>query len=94
MRGVHGEKLVALLDNEKLPQVDISRVHETIATYDRWISDLNNVKKYKREIEFVKKQLESYQYGYEEESEIYQENKLKNQIELYQNFIEDLEKLD
>lgn len=45
MRGVHGEKLVALLDNEKLPQVDISRVHEAIATYDRWISDLNNVKK-------------------------------------------------
>lgn len=28
MRGVHGEKLVALLDNEKLPQVDISRVHK------------------------------------------------------------------
>ena len=52
------------------------------------------IKKYKREIDFVKKQLESYQYGYEEESEIYQENKLKNQIELYQNFIEDLEKLD
>lgn len=52
------------------------------------------IKKYKREIDFVKKQLESYQYGYEEESEIYQENKLKNQIELYQNFIKDLEKLD
>ena len=52
------------------------------------------IKKYKSEIEFVKKQLESYQYGYEDESEIYQENKLKNQVELYQNFIEDLEKLD
>ena len=52
------------------------------------------IKKYKRKIKFVKKQLESYQYGYEDESEIYQENKLKNQIELYQNFIEDLEKLD
>ncbi len=54
----------------------------------------NLIEEYKNEIEFVKKQLESYQYGYEDESEIYQENKLKNQIELYQNFIEDLEKLD
>lgn len=52
------------------------------------------IKKNKSEIEFVKKQLESYQYGYEDESEIYQENELKKQIELYQNFIEDLEKLD
>ena len=52
------------------------------------------IEEYKNEIEFVKKQLESYQYGYEDDSEEYQETILKNQIELYQNFIEDLEKLD
>lgn len=63
MRGVHGEKLVALLDNEKLPQVDISRVHEAIATYDRWISDLNNVSgSYEEIIDRMIELLNSYKY--------------------------------
>lgn len=42
-RGTHGEKIVALLESEKLPSADRSRVEEAIRTYDQWIIDLHNI---------------------------------------------------
>ena len=41
-RGTHGEKIVALLESEKLPSADYSRVEKAIKTYDQWIIDLHN----------------------------------------------------
>ncbi len=32
----HGDKLQALLSNAKLPESDVSRVHESIERYDDW----------------------------------------------------------
>ena len=32
-RGTHGEKIVALLESEKLPSADYSRVEKAIKTY-------------------------------------------------------------
>lgn len=42
-RGVHGEKLVAALESDKLPEVDIPRIKNAIERYDKWITDLNAV---------------------------------------------------
>lgn len=42
-RGVHGEKLVALLQNSKLPVSDKNRVEEAILKYDEWIAELKEV---------------------------------------------------
>lgn len=39
-RGVHGEKIVALLTNAKLPTSDVARVNAAIARYDAWIHEL------------------------------------------------------
>lgn len=43
-RGIHGEKIVATLNNNKLPSSDKNRVKKAIQVYDKWITDLNNVK--------------------------------------------------
>lgn len=42
IRGTHGEKLVATINSEKPPEEDVSRLNEALATYDKWISDLNS----------------------------------------------------
>lgn len=42
-RGVHGEKLVALLQSSKLPIGDKNRVEEAILKYDKWIEELRNI---------------------------------------------------
>lgn len=43
IRGVHGEKLVAVLGNEKLPLTDRDRIQGAIEKYDEWILNLHNV---------------------------------------------------
>lgn len=40
MRGVHGEKLVAVRNSDKLPSTDIPRIDEAIEVYDEWIKTL------------------------------------------------------
>lgn len=42
-RGVHGEKLVAALKNQKLPSTDKSSLQRAIIRYDKWIKDIQNV---------------------------------------------------
>lgn len=42
-RGVHGEKLIALLQSNKLPDGDKNRVENAIQKYDNWIENLNGV---------------------------------------------------
>lgn len=42
MVGVHGEKLTAALESEKLPKSDIPRINKAIEAYNKWISELNN----------------------------------------------------
>jgi DNA modification methylase len=42
-RGVHGEKLVALLQSSKLPIGDKKRVEEAIQKYDKWVAELKAV---------------------------------------------------
>lgn len=39
-RGTHGEKIVAVLDSDKLPVADKERVTLAIQQYDKWVSDL------------------------------------------------------
>ncbi len=43
-RGVHGEKIVSAIDNDKMPKSDIPRLEKALKKYDKWISDINNVK--------------------------------------------------
>lgn len=40
----HGDKLQALLNNEKLPSTDVNRVKNTIENYRTWIERLNTAK--------------------------------------------------
>ena len=42
MRGAHGEKLVAALDSDKLPESDKPRIEAAIGRYDNWVKDLDN----------------------------------------------------
>ncbi|WP_242497004.1 Bpu10I family restriction endonuclease [Bacillus altitudinis] len=42
-RGVHGEKLVAVLNNDKLPESDKDRMKKAIERYDLWIKQLAEV---------------------------------------------------
>jgi len=42
-RGVHGEKLVAAKNSDKIPQGDIARIEYAINAYDKWIQDLQTV---------------------------------------------------
>lgn len=39
----HGDKLRALLENDKLPEVDRPRVAHTIERYQQWLNDLQDV---------------------------------------------------
>lgn len=38
----HGDKLRALLNNDKLPRDDLSRIHETLEQYTDWLEKLSN----------------------------------------------------
>lgn len=42
-KGEHGEKLVALLSNEKLSSIDKPRVKKALEYYDKWIEKLNEI---------------------------------------------------
>jgi len=44
MRGVHGEKLVAAFESEKLPAVDRDRVEAAIEKYDAWVRDMSGIR--------------------------------------------------
>ena len=44
MRGVHGEKIAALLESSKLPDGDKPRIAEALSIYDRWIKELQTIK--------------------------------------------------
>ncbi|MCO5531885.1 hypothetical protein IGI71_000239 [Enterococcus sp. DIV1279b] len=41
VRGVHGEKLIAVLNSKKLPEVDKDRILLAIKNYDSWIESMN-----------------------------------------------------
>ena len=43
MVGVHGDKLIATRDSDKLPAEDVARLDEAIGRYEKWINDLNDV---------------------------------------------------
>jgi len=40
----HGDKLAALLDNEKLPPTDKQRVNQAIEYYKKWWETLKNIR--------------------------------------------------
>jgi hypothetical protein len=40
----HGDKLAALLDNEKLPPTDKQRVNQAIEYYKKWLKTLKNIR--------------------------------------------------
>lgn len=41
LRGVHGEKIVAAIDSEKMPATDIPRLNDALVKYDEWVKKLN-----------------------------------------------------
>ena len=41
LRGVHGEKIVAAIDSEKMPATDILRLKDALVKYDEWVKKLN-----------------------------------------------------
>lgn len=41
MRGIHGEKLVAARESDKLPRRDKARIDAAIAVYDHWVQQLS-----------------------------------------------------
>lgn len=41
-RGVHGEKIVAAISSEKMPEQDIPRLNHALGKYDEWITSLTN----------------------------------------------------
>lgn len=41
LRGVHGEKIVAAIDSEKMPATDIPRLMDALVKYDEWVKKLN-----------------------------------------------------
>lgn len=43
MRGTHGEKIVAAIESEKMPAVDVERLKEALKVYDKWVEKLNTV---------------------------------------------------
>lgn len=45
LRGVHGEKIVAARESDKLPFSDQKRLDEAITKYDQWVLDLNAANK-------------------------------------------------
>lgn len=42
VRGIHGDKIVATLESEKLPSSDKNRVKTALEYYDNWIDKLNH----------------------------------------------------
>ncbi len=42
-RGVHGEKIVSAIENDKLPASDVPMLKEALEKYDKWISSLNDI---------------------------------------------------
>lgn len=43
IRGVHGEKIIAARDSDKLPASDKPRLEEAIQKYEKWIDDLDKI---------------------------------------------------
>lgn len=43
MRGTHGEKIVAAIESEKMPAVDVERLKEALKVYDKWVETLNTI---------------------------------------------------
>ena len=41
IRGTHGEKIVAAIESDKMPETDKIRLREAIDKYDKWIERLN-----------------------------------------------------
>jgi len=41
LRGIHGEKIISAIENEKLPKSDIPRLQAALKKYDEWIKQLN-----------------------------------------------------
>lgn len=42
-RGVHGEKIVAAKESDKMPASDVPRLEVALSKYDKWVADLNSV---------------------------------------------------
>ena len=42
-RGVHGEKIVAVIESDKVPKTDIPPLEKALGVYDKWVKDLNSV---------------------------------------------------
>lgn len=42
-RGTHGEKIVAVIESDKVPTSDIPRLKAALAKYDEWIENLKSV---------------------------------------------------
>ena len=62
VRGVHGEKIVAARDSDKLPCSDKKRLDDAISKYDQWVSELNKADKETTEdlIEYMVNSLNEY----------------------------------
>lgn len=56
----HGEKLIALLNNKKLPESDKSRVEEAINKYQNWRKTLINIKKNPDTLNLMLRELNEY----------------------------------
>lgn len=56
----HGEKLIALLDNQKLPESDKLRVEEAINKYQNWRNKLIKIKKNSDTLDLMLQELNDY----------------------------------
>ena len=41
MRGIHGEKIIAAIENNKTPSADKERLRIALEEYDKWIASLS-----------------------------------------------------
>ena len=39
-RGTHGEKIIAAMESDKLPDIDKDRLKKAVEVYDKWINNL------------------------------------------------------
>ncbi len=42
MRGIHGEKIVAAIQSEKMPCTDVDRLREALHVYDSWVREMES----------------------------------------------------
>ena len=64
MRGVHGEKIVAAIQSDKMPEADVRRLKEALKVYDQWIKNLvdTDAKTLDELIIKMVKQMNEYKY--------------------------------